>query len=925
MKIAIVTPGIIPIPPNGWGAIEKLIWEYHCNYQKLGHESKIVYLDQLTGDEDVVHIHVANLANMAHARGIPYYFTMSDHHTVLYGKDSAVYKQNYEAMKNAKKAFVGGKFLVEYFDGIPEYYPYGVNPDYFTGTDRTVTSHSLLCVANNGYVTDNAYDRKGFSFAIDAAKKLGLPITIAGPSNNKNYFERYRPEYDKLTILYDLDEAQLLETYRSHTIFVHPSELEAGHPNLTLLEALACGLPVVGTLEPDNFLGGMEIATRNVDSLVDGITKIIDGYPDYVRAARRQAEELSWYRSAESFIRAYQESPNKLRQELKREYLSTVISPKSKLIPTAQFVFSNIHGMRAEILGGEDVQYKARFINTSTGEEVYTTILSRNSWAETSVQYYVPWKVMIEDLHGNLIHEYIQTFAEDATVYIALDSKSLGDTLAWFPYIEEFRKTHGCKVVCSTFWNALLAGQYPELTFTKPGVPVNGISAMYLLGLFYDGETFDIKMHPNNPIQIPLQQIASDILGLEYREIKPVLKKPNVSNSTKQVSIGVHSTAQAKYWNNPTGWQEVVDWLHSEAFTVKLLSLEGTEYMGNKAPNGVILHPAGSIESVIEELCKSRLYIGLGSGLSWLAWALDVPVILISGFSEHYSEMQDCIRITAPKTSCSGCWNRHKFNPGDWNWCPDHKGTLRQFECSKNITSDMVIAAMRGIQKKPRIQIKHLLTRPTDAREQFSIQSIRRLSDYGMDYQPIVNTIFDGEAPKEHCRRPEDIADVAMPIPHKPGLGTLTGRHYGCYLAHRGGIESMDDSKYDYTVIFEADAYLTVDPEEFVNMLYAACAVFDRDGIYFVSFANNSSGEMSVVDSMFTKTAHYQDLAHCYMISNKHKQWWLDRINDCEWDSGDLWLNHIFCHHPQLRYTTNKVYSKQADGLSLLDGVQKTW
>ena len=43
------------------------------------------------------------------------------------------------------------------------------------------------------------------------------------------------------------------------------------------------------------------------------------------------------------------------------------------------------------------------------------------------------------------------------------------------------------------------------------------------------------------------------------------------------------------------------------------------------------------------------------------------------------------------KSVCTDCWGRHKFDPGDWNWCPDHKGTPRQFECSKAITGQMVI------------------------------------------------------------------------------------------------------------------------------------------------------------------------------------------------------------------------------------------
>jgi hypothetical protein len=135
----------------------------------------------------------------------------------------------------------------------------------------------------------------------------------------------------------------------------------------------------------------------------------------------------------------------------------------------------------------------------------------------------------------------------------------------------------------------------------------------------------------------------------------------------------------------------------------------------------------------------------------------------------------------------------------------------------------------------------------------------------------------------------------------------------------------MDEVNYDYTLIFEADAFIYTGVKEFADMVHKACFISERDNVYHISFANNYSVEMTVVDDMFTKTANNQDLAHCYMISNKHKQWWLDRIKDCEWDSGDLWLNHIFYHHPQLRYTTNKVYSKQVDGYSLLDRVEKTW
>ena len=42
MKISIIGPGIMPIPPTGWGAVEILIWDQKLALEKLGHEVDIV-------------------------------------------------------------------------------------------------------------------------------------------------------------------------------------------------------------------------------------------------------------------------------------------------------------------------------------------------------------------------------------------------------------------------------------------------------------------------------------------------------------------------------------------------------------------------------------------------------------------------------------------------------------------------------------------------------------------------------------------------------------------------------------------------------------------------------------------------------------------------------------------------------------------
>ena len=42
MKLALIGPGIMPIPPDGWGAVESLIWDYALELDELGHEGTII-------------------------------------------------------------------------------------------------------------------------------------------------------------------------------------------------------------------------------------------------------------------------------------------------------------------------------------------------------------------------------------------------------------------------------------------------------------------------------------------------------------------------------------------------------------------------------------------------------------------------------------------------------------------------------------------------------------------------------------------------------------------------------------------------------------------------------------------------------------------------------------------------------------------
>lgn len=317
MRICQVHPNCgIQIPPPAWGAIEKIIWEFKCNLEKLGHTVDIKFEAEVESGEhiwhnkyDIVMVHVANLANKLHARNIPYIFQFHDHHAVYHGKDSQVYKENLQAMENSLVSLVPARYLVNYFNTDKvEYFSHGVNTDFFVPREEPLEEHRLLCVANNGMGGYGSHDRKGFGLAIAIAAQRGLPITIAGPWNNRNFFNDnpWTLMYPKLSIMFEPNQTDLLKLYQDHTIFMHPSEMEAGHPNLTILEAASCGVPVNGWIEMETDFFGMWRASRDFYELLRGVDDIIDNYDSYRQKARQHAKSLSWFNRSEELLKIYE-------------------------------------------------------------------------------------------------------------------------------------------------------------------------------------------------------------------------------------------------------------------------------------------------------------------------------------------------------------------------------------------------------------------------------------------------------------------------------------------------------------------------------------------------------------------------------------------------------------------------------------------
>jgi len=331
-----------------------------------------------------------------------------------------------------------------------------------------------------------------------------------------------------------------------------------------------------------------------------------------------------------------------------------------------------------EITGRSNKQYRTKFYDEN---EIclYDNTIKANHWVRLSRQWFTAWNIKIWE-NNVLVRDYKLDLTGER-VYISLESSSLGDSIAWIPYVEEFRIKHKCHVVVSTFKNFLFESVYPEIEFVEPGTVVGNIFAMYSIGWFYDS-----SKEPVEPNLIPLQQTATNILGLEYKEIKPrIAYTPENIFDGKIVTIATNSTAGCKFWTRE-GWQELINYLTRKGYRVINVSLED-----NPFENCEPLEDR-SMQNTMDAIASSEFFIGLSSGLSWLAWALNVPVVMIANFTEDNHEFE-CIRVTKTNV-CHGCWNspKHRFDKGDWNWCPVHKGTDRMFECQNSITASDVIS-----------------------------------------------------------------------------------------------------------------------------------------------------------------------------------------------------------------------------------------
>lgn len=548
------------------------------------------------------------------------------------------------------------------------------------------------------------------TFSKDEAVDLVVSIDngwgekMDGYKTTEERLKGYGFEDSRIKVLHFPSREDYIKYLKTGHVFLSCARSEGW--NLPLIEAMACGTPSIysdccAQLEfaknkglPVKIKGLRKACDDDYNKFrksdfvgdyyepdFDDLSKVMrysyENYDKVKETAMKDSIEIrknfNWKRIGEI---GYEASKNFYKKVTDPNYIKPLSENK--------FFISYLDGPKVEIKGSNSKEYFVEFIDGDKNQVVHSQTIRNNMWTSCGRKYYTNWIIKIDGVEVNRFN------CEGQRVLIALESKAMGDTLAWAPYSVDFAEKHKCKVILSTFHNEWFQNleAYKNIEFIEPGQSTPAY-AVFKLGWFRDEKGLWNKLdrYPHILNTIPLQQTATDILGLSYYEMtygvdlkikpKPIPKK--------YIVFGPNATAGAKEWRYEH-WVKLSEMLRDKGYEIITLTknpfnIENTRNVCNKP-----------FQEVMNYLFHAEFFIGLGSGLSWLNWSLGKTTVMINGFSQDDHEFKtNMIRVS--NNVCIKCWNDPvlPFDAGDWNWCPVYKGTTKQHICQSSITPEQVL------------------------------------------------------------------------------------------------------------------------------------------------------------------------------------------------------------------------------------------
>lgn len=300
---------------------------------RFGNVGTIHALEHFVRDADVVHLHypfygVAGELASLRRRGVIKHLVMTLHmDATASGLKGLFFDAHRRVFQSSILAAADGLFgssldyarhssFAPYADRVIEM-PFGIDETFFSPGTSTPEAFTVLFVGG----MDKAHAFKGVSVLLRAIAATPLArLILVGDGNLRPSYEREAKQLgitERCEFLGRIETAKLPDVYRSASVLALPSTSGAEAFGLVLLEAQACGIPVIASdlpgvrtvLEPEQT--GLLVQPGNVEALAAAIRRVQQD-ATWMTNARARArvfvlERFTWKKHMDKLEQVYRE------------------------------------------------------------------------------------------------------------------------------------------------------------------------------------------------------------------------------------------------------------------------------------------------------------------------------------------------------------------------------------------------------------------------------------------------------------------------------------------------------------------------------------------------------------------------------------------------------------------------------------------
>lgn len=306
MKIALIAPIIERVPPKKYGGTERVVYALTEELVKRGHKVTLFASgDSITSAElrsvypralreaklsDLYGMNALTMLNI----GLSY--EMQKEFDIIHDHSGIVSLPTANLSKTPVVMTVHGPFTVEnrtiyqtlqhpYQVTISKAQGYVIPNLHHAGTvyNGLAMEDYPFSNENDGYLlfVGRLSMEKGVHHAIDTARTLDLPLIIAAKRDpvDGRYFDQYVEPYlnDRIRWIGEVDEAERNKLYSRAMCFLHPVTWREPF-GLTLIEAMACGCPVIafnkGSIPEIIKSGETGFVVEDLEGMLDAVQHI---------------------------------------------------------------------------------------------------------------------------------------------------------------------------------------------------------------------------------------------------------------------------------------------------------------------------------------------------------------------------------------------------------------------------------------------------------------------------------------------------------------------------------------------------------------------------------------------------------------------------------------------------------------------------